>query len=347
MDDRRDLTNDMPAVVIVTGMSGAGRTEAMHVFEDLGYFCVDNLPAVLIGDLIKLKLLPGQAADTPHIAVVCDARNRSYFGSLMQEIARLRESGVDYRILFLDANDEMLIARYKSSRRRHPLCEDGSSISAGIRRERELLFGLRESAHHVIDTSNMLPQQLRATIRKLFSVGEAREGLAVSVYSFGFKYGAALDADVVMDVRFLPNPYYEDDLKHFTGLDTPVREFVLYRNETSDFLVRWHALLDCIMPGFVAEGKQQLAIAIGCTGGQHRSVVLAEETADYLKACGYRVSIAHRDLSKADTGHAKATDGTQPTLFEALDAQPHGESVADTEPAPAAEPDNASIPPAP
>ena len=308
----------MPTFVIVTGMSGAGRTEAMHVFEDLGYFCVDNLPAVLIGDLVKLRLLPGQDRESPHIAVVCDARNRSYFGSLMDEIAHLSSLGVDYRILFLDANDDILIARYKSSRRRHPMCEDGSTISMGIRRERELLFSLREIADLVVDTTDMLPQQLRSTIRRHFSSGDMREGLAVSVYSFGFKHGAAVDADVVMDVRFLPNPYYEENLKRLTGLDTAVREFVLYRNETAEFISRWHALLDCIMPSFVTEGKQQLAIAIGCTGGQHRSVVIAEETADYLKACGYRVSIAHRDLPKVGAlknANPSGSDSSQQTLF--------------------------------
>ena len=307
MAEQHDLSG-MPRVVIVTGMSGAGRTEAMHVFEDLGYFCVDNLPAVLIGQLVHLRLLPGQAEENTHIAVVCDARNGDYFGSLMDEIEELKASSVEYSIVFLDASDDMLIARYKSSRRRHPLCEDGSTISAGIRRERELLFSLREIANHVIDTTDMLPQQLRSTLRQIFSPGDRREGLAVSVYSFGFKYGAALDADMVMDVRFLPNPYYEENLKFLTGLDTPVREFVLYRRETAEFLSRWHALLDCVMPSFVAEGKQQLAIAIGCTGGQHRSVVLAEETADYLKASGYRVSVAHRDLSKANTSGSVASN---------------------------------------
>ena len=313
----------MPSVAIITGMSGAGRTEAMHVFEDLGYFCVDNLPAVLIGDLVKLRLLPGQSGDTPHIAVVCDARNRSYFGSLMAEIDNLRSNGVDFRIVFLDAADDILIARYKSSRRRHPMCEDGSSISAGIRRERELLFDVRSMADYVIDTTNLLPQQLRAKLRALFAPGDRREGLSVSVYSFGFKYGAATDADIVMDVRFLPNPYYEEKLSHLTGLDTAVRDFVLYRNETSDFLARWHALLDCVMPAFVNEGKQQLAIAIGCTGGQHRSVVLAEETADYLKACGYRVSIAHRDLSRANTGKNVFTgDAVQAAAAQSAPANP-------------------------
>lgn len=291
---------DMPELVIVTGMSGAGRTEAMHAFEDLGYFCVDNLPASLIGELLAITGLPGQPNEHRRLAVVCDARNRDFFSSLMGELKALKDQGIDYRVLFLDAADEKLIARYKSSRRRHPLCTDGASIAQGIHRERDLLFSLREGAHHVIDTTSMLPPQLKATIRALFAPGEERAGLAVTVYSFGFKHGAPLDADLVIDVRFLPNPYYDPELRPLTGLDAPVRDFVMYRKETEDFMICWKALLDCVMPGYVSEGKQQLAIAVGCTGGQHRSVAIAEATADYLRSHGYRVSIAHRDLSLAE-----------------------------------------------
>ncbi len=294
----------MPELVIITGMSGAGRTEAMHVFEDLGYFCIDNLPASLIDNVLGLPDLPGQNHDQRRIAIVCDARNGDLFAGLSGEMRKLSEDGVDYRILFLDAADDKLIARYKSSRRRHPLCEDGSTIGQGIQRERSLLFAIREAAHHVVDTTDMLPQQLRSTIRSLFASGEERKGLAVTVYSFGFKHGAALDADVVMDVRFLPNPYYEPDLRFLTGLDKPVRDYVMYRGETEEFLTRWEALLDVVMPGYVAEGKQQLAIAIGCTGGQHRSVAIAEATGNYLKSKGYRVSIAHRDLALAAKGRS-------------------------------------------
>ncbi|BAK44444.1 RNase adapter RapZ [Eggerthella sp. YY7918] len=298
----------MPELVIVSGMSGAGRTEAMHVFEDLGYFCVDNLPSSLIGNLLELTGMPGQPDEKRRLAVVCDARNRDFFINLTAELNKLKALGIDYRVLFLDAADEKLIARYKSSRRRHPLCADGASIAQGIERERDLLFELRENAHHVIDTTDMLPPQLRGSIRALFAPGEDRTGLSVTVYSFGFKHGAPLDADLVMDVRFLPNPFYDPDLRSLTGLDAPVRDFVLYRSETEEFQKRWHALLDCVMPGYVAEGKQQLAIAIGCTGGQHRSVALAEATGDYLKAKGYRVSIAHRDLKLAENadGHLVA-----------------------------------------
>ena len=287
-------------LVVVTGMSGAGRTEAMHAFEDLGYFCVDNLPSSLIGSLLAVSRTPGGDGEMRHVAVVCDARNGDLFANLDDELKRLSAEGVDYRIIFLDADDDKLIARYKSSRRRHPLCADGSSVSVGIRRERGLLYGLRESADVVIDTTDLLPPQLRTRIRELFAPGQDREGLSVTVYSFGFKHGAPTDADIVIDVRFLPNPYYERELRWLTGLDAPVRDFVMYRSETEQFLSRWKALLDCVMPGYVAEGKHQLAIAVGCTGGQHRSVVLAEATADYLKSKGYRVSVAHRDLALAE-----------------------------------------------
>ena len=291
----------MPELVIVTGMSGAGRTEAMHILEDLGYFCIDNLPASLIDNVLALSELTSEDQVGRRIAVVCDARHGSFFLSLKDELAKLEREGVDYQIIFLEASDEKLVARYKSSRRRHPLCEDGTTIGQGIQRERSMLFSLREAANVVIDTTDMLPQQLRVQIRSHFSSGEERKGLAVTVYSFGFKHGAAADADIVMDVRFLPNPYYDPELRPLTGLDAPVRDYVMVRGETEDFMKRWKDLLDSIMPGYVTEGKQQLAIAIGCTGGQHRSVAVAEVTGDYLKTKGYRVSVAHRDLALAAT----------------------------------------------
>lgn len=303
----------VPELVIVTGMGGAGRTEAMHVFEDLGFFCVDNLPACLIGDLLKASghyhALGGQDGpaggfsvpqpDRRRVAVACDTRNGSHFESIRDELVKLREEGVDYRIVYLDAADDRLIARYKSSRRRHPLCAEGESIAQGIQRERSLMFILRETADYVIDTTDFLPQNLRAAIRDIFATGEERRGLAVTVYSFGFKHAAPRDADLVIDVRFLPNPYYVSDLRSLTGLDAAVRDYVMCRSETEEFMARWKALLDVVMPGYVAEGKAQLAIAIGCTGGQHRSVCIADATGEYLKSQGYRVSVAHRDLAAA------------------------------------------------
>ncbi len=291
---------DRNNLVIITGMSGAGRTEAMHAFEDLGYFCIDNLPASLLSNLLALACA-SSIQKTRRIAVVCDARNKDFFANLEGELDALRKRGLSYRVLFLDSDDDKLVARYKASRRRHPMCEDGMTIAQGIEAERALLFSLRSCADDVINTTNLLPMQLRTRIRDLFSHSSEREGLAVTVYSFGFKHGAADDADIVMDVRFLPNPYYDPMMRSLTGLDVPVRDYVMYHDETVEFMDKWKVLLDVVMPGYVKEGKQQLAIAIGCTGGQHRSVAIAEATGDYLKTKGYRVSVSHRDLALAES----------------------------------------------
>lgn len=294
-----ETNTELPELIIVSGMSGAGRTEAMHVFEDLNYFCIDNLPPDLIDDLLAMPDFSKATGDSRKLAIVCDARGRGFFSSMSAVLSKLKDSGINYKILFLDASDDKLISRYKSSRRMHPLCKDGASIAAGIERERSLLRELRTNADQVIDTTNLLPAELRDKIKDLYSTGPVREGLSVSVYSFGFKHGAPVDADVVIDVRFLPNPFYDPEMRTMTGLDEKVRDYVLYNSDTERFLKRWKALLDCVMPGYVAEGKQQLAIAVGCTGGQHRSVVLAEVTGDYLRSSGYRVSVAHRDLALA------------------------------------------------
>ncbi len=330
-------TEDAPDVVIITGMSGAGRTEAMHVFEDLGYYCVDNIPPSLIMDLVRLNARSAKPSEDEagasqggyssqnaentqsaqvtqpkprRLAVVCDARSGDYFGSLVDVIRELEDEGMRCMTLFLDADDEKLVARYKSSRRRHPLCTDGTTIAQGIQRERSLLIQLKDRADCVVDTTDMMPQALRERIRALFEDGNERQGLAVTVYSFGFKHGAPLDADLVIDVRFLPNPFYQPDLRHLTGLDAPVRDFVMLRDTTIEFNKKWHDLLDVVMPGYVAEGKQQLAIGVGCTGGQHRSVALAESTGDYLKSKGYRVSVAHRDLGLAEKRPLTHSDGS-------------------------------------
>jgi len=306
--DNAMCADNMPDTVVVTGMSGAGRTEAMHVFEDMGYFCVDNIPSSLIVDMVELNGRAGEGGERKKLAMVCDARNGEYFGSLMDALAALRDEGVDATVVFLDADDGKLVSRYKSSRRRHPLCVEGATIAQGIQRERTMLMDIRDAADYVVDTTDMMPQELRNRLRSIFDSGGERKGLAVTVYSFGFKHGAPADADLVIDVRFLPNPYYNPDLRDLTGLDAPVRDFVMFRDETIEFKKRWQALLDVVMPGYVAEGKQQLAIGVGCTGGQPRSVALAESTGDYLKSKGYRVSVAHRDLSLAKRKSADIDD---------------------------------------
>jgi UPF0042 nucleotide-binding protein len=287
-----------PDVVIITGMSGAGRTEAMHTFEDLGYFCIDNLPPSLLLNLVTLSGLP--AGDKRKLAVVCDLRAKEFFSELNGELRRIAEVGVSYRILFLDARDDVLLSRFKASRRRHPLTEGGMTIIAGIQRERSLLATVREMANSVLDTSDIDPRDLRKTIRELFSKQSDQKSLAVSVFSFGFKHGMPVDADIVIDVRFLPNPYYEVELRALTGEAPEVRSFVLEHKETRRFLESWRNLLNIVMAGYVKEGKQNLSIGVGCTGGQHRSVVLAEETGRHLMQTGYNATITHRDLALAE-----------------------------------------------
>jgi UPF0042 nucleotide-binding protein len=283
-------------LVVITGMSGAGRSEAIHTFEDLGYFTVDNLPPSFIRQLIDLSQLP--ESPMRRLAVVSDVRSHEFFDELADELASLREAGVRLDVLFLEADDDTLLRRFKETRRPHPLAEESDSLLDGIMAERFLLQQVREQADMVIDTSDMKPLQLRQAIRERFIPGSATDALAVSVSSFGFKYGTPSDADLVIDVRFLPNPYYDPDLRPLTGLDVAVRDFVMGRPQTAEFLEKWFALLDVLVPGYVAEGKHHLAIALGCTGGMHRSVVLAEATASHLRDKGFRAVVAHRDMGR-------------------------------------------------
>jgi UPF0042 nucleotide-binding protein len=287
---------EAPELVVITGMSGAGRSEAIHTFEDLGYFTVDNLPPSFIGQLIDLAQLP--ESPMRRLAVVSDVRSHEFFDELADELASLRQAGVRLDVLFLEADDDTLLRRFKETRRPHPLAEESDSLLDGIMAERFLLQQVREQADMVIDTSDMKPLQLRQAIRERFIAGLAMDALAVSVSSFGFKYGTPSDADIVIDVRFLPNPYYDPDLRPLTGLDSEVRDFVMGRPQTAEFLDRWFALLDVLVPGYVAEGKHHLAIALGCTGGMHRSVALAEATASYLRDKGFRAVVAHRDMGR-------------------------------------------------
>jgi len=287
-----------PDLVVITGMSGAGRTEAMHAFEDLGYFCIDNLPPSLLIDLVALS----GTGDGGHrkLAVVCDLRAREFFPELLSELKRIDSMGLTHSVLFLDAEDGELLARYKTTRRRHPLCDDGMTISAGIQRERALLNDAREASHYVINTTSLSAQDLRKKIRALYTEASDQDDLTVSVFSFGYKHGAPLDADVIIDVRFLPNPYYESALRTLTGLDSAVTHFILDKPETEEFLKCWYRLLDVVMPGYIEEGKRYLSIGVGCTGGQHRSVCLAQTTYEYLRGRGYRATITHRDIALAE-----------------------------------------------
>lgn len=283
-------------LVVITGMSGAGRSEAIHTFEDLGYFCIDNLPPSFIPQLTDLAALPGSRVR--RLAVVCDVRGLGFFEQLAGELDALHDRSVNHRVLFLEADDDTLLNRFKETRRRHPLCEEGLPLAEGIGAERHALQSIRERADVVIDTSDLRPVQLRRRIREGFLAEPLAHTLSVSVSSFGFKYGTPTDADIVMDVRFLPNPFYNPELRELTGLDEPVRQFVLGRDETAEFLKRWFDLLDGLMPGYLAEGKTHLAISLGCTGGKHRSVALAETTGAHLRKSGFKVSVTHRDITR-------------------------------------------------
>ncbi|HEY5433554.1 MAG TPA: RNase adapter RapZ [Coriobacteriia bacterium] len=300
MSDDIEVTNPestgTPAeLVVITGLSGAGRSEAIHTFEDLGYFCIDNLPPALLSRLVELTTLPGSRIR--RVAVVCDMRSMEFFETLLEELDKLEASGQPYRILYLEAAEKVLVNRFKATRRRHPLCEGGSVIE-GITAEQHGLARVRERADLIIDTSDLLSAQLREAIRRRFLSDSLKDALSVTVSSFGFKYGIPIDADIVMDVRFLPNPFYVARLRHKSGLEPAVKRFVLERDETKRFMDRWLPLLADLMPSYLIEGKHHLSIALGCTGGMHRSVVLAEETADHLRSLGYDISVSHRDIRK-------------------------------------------------
>ena len=294
-----ELHDTVPDIVIITGMSGSGRTQAMHVFEDMGYFCIDNLPPRLILQLAQVVGI--NTGVNRHLAVTCDLRSQGLFDELFDAIAALREHEMSVSIVFLEASDEVLIRRYSENRRRHPLAKPGETTADAIQRERVQLQGVRDRADMIIDTSRMRTSVLRNRLRAAFSELSDQQLMDVHVFSFGFKHGMPVEADLMIDVRFLPNPFYDPEMRTLTGLDKKVSDFVLEHPKTKEFLSAWYQLLDAVMPGYIAEGKPQLSIAIGCTGGQHRSVAIAEATARYLERQQYHVSISHRDLARANT----------------------------------------------
>ncbi|MFN2614834.1 MAG: RNase adapter RapZ [Actinomycetota bacterium] len=285
--------NAAPDFTIVTGLSGAGRTEAANALEDLGYFVVDNLPPALMSKMIELSSASSQAPR--HIAFVVDVRGGPYFDQLAEALRDLGKRGHDYRIVFLTASDDTIIRRYEHNRRTHPL---GASVSDGLAKERALLESVREVADLVIDTTDLSVHQLRERIVADFSLQAREERMRTTVISFGYKHGIPLDADLVLDCRFLPNPHWVDALRPLPGTDPRIREYVLSKDQTSDFLERLDHLFDGLVPGFLDEGKRFLTVAIGCSGGRHRSVVLADEIASRLRARGLPVSVRHRDLER-------------------------------------------------
>jgi RNase adapter protein RapZ len=286
-------------MVIITGMSGAGKTVAIQSFEDLGFFCVDNLPPTLLPKFLELMEESGNKMNK--VALVMDLRSRDFFDSLFTALDDLAEkSWVTPQILFLDAKDSTLVARYKETRRAHPLAPNGLPLE-GIQLERKLLEELKGRAQIIYDTSDLKPKELREKILQQFS-SHAHQTFTVNVVSFGFKYGIPIDADLVFDVRFLPNPHYIDHMRPKTGLDEEVSSYVLKWNETQKFIEKVVDLLTFMLPHYKREGKSQLVIAIGCTGGQHRSVTLAEYIGKHFSK-DYKTHVSHRDIERRKEKH--------------------------------------------
>ena len=283
-----------PGFTIITGLSGAGRSEAARSLEDIGFFVVDNLPPALLPKMAELAARPGGPM---RLAIVIDARGGVFFGELSKALEDLKQLHVNYRILYLEASDDSLVNRYEATRHRHPLAP-ADRVVEGIRKERLMMESLRGEADLVIDTSELTPHDLRDRLREAFADGAADAGLRVSVSSFGFKYGAPRDADLVLDVRFLPNPHWIDELRPLPGTDDRVRAYVAVQPAYRGFSARLRDLLDVVVPGYVGEGKSYLAVSIGCTGGRHRSVVVAEDIAAYFKEKGMSSSLDHRDLDR-------------------------------------------------
>ena len=283
-------------LVIVTGMSGAGKSTALKFLEDSGYYCVDNLPVPLIGKFTELLALPDSEVEKAALGV--DVRARHSFDELLGILEGLKEQGVNYSILFLEAGDDILIKRYKETRRSHPLAGD-DRVDVGIEREREALRSIKQRSDYIIDTSNMLTRELKAELDKIFIEEGSYKNLFVTIVSFGFKYGIPIDADLVFDVRFLPNPYYYEELKHKNGNDREVRDYVMSFGEADIFLNKLKDMLLFLFPNYIIEGKNRLVVAIGCTGGKHRSVTMANALYERLNSLeDYGFKIEHRDIDK-------------------------------------------------
>ena len=282
-------------LIIITGMSGAGKSQAVQVLEDMGYFCIDNIPPVLIPKFAELCIKGGERVR--HVALIADIRGGEFFDAMSQSLKELKEQGVSYEIVFIEASDQTLVRRYKETRRIHPLAPH-SRISQGIAEERRRLASLREKADFIIDTTNLKPRELKELLIKKYAISESRKGMNVTVVSFGFKHGMPIDADIVEDVRFLPNPFYIEEYRHKSGRVPAVRDYVESFPIAEQFKEKWFDMIDFLLPNYEREGKSQLVIAVGCTGGMHRSVCMAEALYKHLRDLGVDVTIEHRDLYK-------------------------------------------------
>jgi len=286
-----------PEILIITGMSGAGRTQAASALEDLGWFVVDNLPPTMIDPMVEMMTKSGQAISK--LAVVIDVRGGQYFNQLSESLHRLKDSGIAYRIIFLDANDETLVKRYEQVRRPHPLQGDGGRILDGIEEERQVLANIKHRADEIIDTSHFSVNDLAKQIRTAIAPGYSEDNIRINLVAFGFKHGLPLDSDLVVDMRWLSNPYWIEELRPLTGHDAPVNEYVLSQPGVRDFIDNYLKALDPVLAGYQREEKRFVTLAIGCTGGRHRSVATAEAFARRLRDKGYSVTVTARDIGKS------------------------------------------------
>jgi len=288
--------------VIVTGMSGAGKSTALKILEDAGYFCVDNLPIPLLEKFAQF-IVEGNSGSIQKVALGVDVRSGGGMEGVEKALEEIRLTGLEYEILFLDAEDEVLVKRYKETRRSHPLSKNGS-IQEGIQKEREILKDVKRKATYIIDTSQILTRQLKEQINRIFVENQSYENLMITVQSFGFKYGIPADSDLVFDVRFLPNPFYIQELKEMTGNDEPVSSYVMSFEESRTFLKKLVDMLEFLIPHYIKEGKNSLVISIGCTGGKHRSVTLTNALYNALGKDGHTLLLKHNDIEK-DSRHKK------------------------------------------
>ena len=283
-------------ILIISGLSGAGKSKAASFMEDMGFFCVDNLPAPLIPKFAELGM--AGTGEYDRVVLVTDVRSGTNFSALFQSLEALKGMKCPYRILYMDASDDVIIKRYKETRRSHPLAEECDSLEGAIALERRMLAPLRERAEFVVDTSDLSTAKLRGELLRLFGRGSQEGAMTVSVTSFGFKHGLPREADLVFDVRFLPNPYYVQELRPRTGLDDGVRDYVFSGGAAGEFLEKLQDLVGFLLPKYVEEGKTALVVAVGCTGGHHRSVAIAHALATYIRGRGYPVTESHRDLGR-------------------------------------------------
>ena len=289
------MTGGRPVdVTVISGLSGAGRSEAAKSLEDLGWYVIDNLPPQLIEKMISLALSP--ATLISRIALVIDSRGGIFLEEADRALEALKEQ-VDFRMVFLEASDDVLVRRFDATRRKHPL--ESHDVVSGIKRERELMHSFRDRADLIIDTTELSSRDLRMKMSGYFGGDDATDGMKTTIMSFGYKYGLPLDADMVLDVRFLPNPHWIDELRPFTGLDREIRDYVLGQDATGTFMERVKDLLAVLLPGYQEEGRHYLTIAVGCTGGRHRSVVLADDIGSFMNEKGYQAKVIHRDVERS------------------------------------------------